>query len=227
MTVGIASVETACRCILRSQAEAPGEDMDADEQRRALQRAERDREIRGQDLRRERCIALAHTWPADRYRRAAVFLGAWRLPGPAVERKSVAIFEEALVAARATRSPRLIGRVLGMAHLVFAESDRERVRPFLDEAAVLLGACNYRLRLASIQSIRAEMLFAEGDLAGALAATREAEAVFREDRTGMNLASTLQNAAAYLLAWRVTMKPGPLPGKARSWRCVRTLQTIR
>ncbi len=115
---------------------------------------------------------------------------------------AVAIFEEALVVARATRIPRLIARVLSMAYVVSAAGDRERVRPSLDEAAALLGACNDRQRLASLQAVRAEMLFAEGDPVGALAGVRESEAIFRESAAELNLTSALQNAAAYLLALR-------------------------
>ncbi len=114
--------------------------------------------------------------------------------------ESVEIFEEALAAARATRIPRLTARVLSMASIVFAGDDRARARPFVDEAAALLGACNDRQRLALLQLNRAELLFAEGDVAGALAGARAAQPIFRECGAGMNLSSALQNAAAYLLA---------------------------
>ena len=114
--------------------------------------------------------------------------------------EAVAVFEEALVAARATRIPRLIARVLSMAYVVSPTGDSDAVRSFLDEAAVLLGACNDRQRLAALQSVRAEMLFADGDAAGALAGAREAETIFRESGAELNLTSALQNVAAYLLA---------------------------
>jgi predicted ATPase/class 3 adenylate cyclase len=114
--------------------------------------------------------------------------------------ESVVIFEKALAAARAIRIPRLTARVLSMASIVFAGDDRARALPFVDEGAALLGACNDRQRLAILQLNRAELLFAEGEVVGALAAAREAEPIFRKSGAGMNLSSALQNAAAYLLA---------------------------
>ncbi len=114
--------------------------------------------------------------------------------------KTGAIFETALMAARAAGIPRLTARVLSMASIVFPGDDRARARPFVDEAAALLAACNDQQRLALIQLGRAEMLFVEGDFAGALAGAHAAEAIFRECGASMNLSSVLQNAAAYLLA---------------------------
>ncbi len=116
--------------------------------------------------------------------------------------KARAIFETALVAARAAGTPRLIARVLSMASIVFPGDDRARARPFVDEAAALLASCNDQQRLALSQLNRAEMLFAEGDFAGALASARAAEAIFRECGAEMNLSNALQNKAAYLLALR-------------------------
>ncbi len=114
--------------------------------------------------------------------------------------ESVGVFKKALAAARATRIPRLIARVLSMASIVFTGDDRARARPFVDDAVALLRACDDRQRLAVVQLNRAELFFAEGDVAGALASAREAEPIFRECGAGMNLSSALQNAAAYLLA---------------------------
>jgi predicted ATPase/class 3 adenylate cyclase len=85
--------------------------------------------------------------------------------------EAVAIFEEGLTVARATRAPRLIAYVLtSAAYWIGAAGDRARARAQFDEAAALLRACHDPRRLAAVQLNRAELLFAEGDPAGALVA---------------------------------------------------------
>jgi predicted ATPase/class 3 adenylate cyclase len=114
---------------------------------------------------------------------------------------SVAPCEEALAAARATRTPRLIGWVLSRAaYWIGAAGDRTRARALFDEAADLLRACDDRWRLATLQWNRAEFLFGDGDDAGALACAREAESILRERGAEGDLSIVLLNAAAYLLA---------------------------
>jgi predicted ATPase/class 3 adenylate cyclase len=115
--------------------------------------------------------------------------------------ESLAFFEEALTAARATRAPRLIGWALTQAaYFMCAAGDRGRARALFDEAAVSLRRCNDLWQLASLQANKAELLFAEGDLEGALECAREAEVVYRERGAAGDLSAALLNAAAYLLA---------------------------
>jgi predicted ATPase len=113
---------------------------------------------------------------------------------------SAAILEHVL-AARATRTPRLIGWVLSTsAYWIGAAGDRARARPLFDEAAVLLRGCNDLRQLAMLQVNRAEFLFADGDLEGALACVREAETIYRKRTDESGLTQSLLNKAAYLLA---------------------------
>jgi len=115
--------------------------------------------------------------------------------------ESVALFEDALAAAHATREPRLIGWVLSMAaYWIGAAGDRARARTLFDEAAALLRACNDPWQLARLQLHRAEFLFAEDDLVGALESVCESEAIFRERGADSGLSISVLNAAAYLLA---------------------------
>jgi diguanylate cyclase (GGDEF)-like protein len=117
--------------------------------------------------------------------------------------ESAAVFEEALIAARAAGRPRLMGWVLSLAaYWIAADGDRVKARAYFDESASLLRACNDRWRLAHLLATRAERLFADGDVASALAGAREAEAIYRERSPSAeaNLAAVLRNAAAYLLA---------------------------
>jgi predicted ATPase len=115
--------------------------------------------------------------------------------------ESVALFEEALAAARTARTPRLLGWVLSQAaYWVGASGDRAKARAYFGEAAALLRACNDRRQLAILQSNRAEFLFAENDAEAALESARESEGILRERREESNLSLVLQNAAGYLLA---------------------------
>jgi len=115
--------------------------------------------------------------------------------------ESVALFEEALTAARATRAPRLVGWVLSMAaYWIGAAGDRANARAHFDEAAALLRACNDPWQLARLQLHRAEFLFAEGDLVDALEGVSEAQAIFRERHADSGLCVSVLNATAYLLA---------------------------
>jgi len=117
--------------------------------------------------------------------------------------ESVVPCEEALAAARATRTPRLIGWALSRAaYWIGAAGDQERARTLFDEAASLLRACDDRWRLATLQWSRAEFLFGHGDDAGALVCARESEAILRERGAEGDLSIVLLNAAAYLLALR-------------------------
>jgi predicted ATPase len=115
--------------------------------------------------------------------------------------ESVALFEDALTAARATHTPRLIGWVLSMAaYWIGAAGDRAGARVLFDEAAALLRDCNDPWQLARLQLHRAEFLFSDGDLAGALEGVNEAEAIFRARGADSGLCISVLNGAAYLLA---------------------------
>ena len=115
--------------------------------------------------------------------------------------ESLALYEEALTAVRATRTPRLIGWALKeAAYWICAAGDRARARALFDEAAVLLRTCKDRWQLASLQANKAELLCAEGDFVGALTCAREAEVIYRERGAASDLSGALVNAAAYLLA---------------------------
>jgi predicted ATPase/class 3 adenylate cyclase len=115
--------------------------------------------------------------------------------------EAVAPSEEALSAARATHTPRLIGWVLSRAaYWIGAAGDKARARALFDEAATLLRSCDDRWRLATLQWSRAEFLFGDGDHAGALECAREAEMILRERGAEGDLSIVLLNSAAYLLA---------------------------
>ena len=114
--------------------------------------------------------------------------------------ESLALSEEALAAARATRTPRLIGWTLTqVAYSIGVAGDRPRAHALFDEAAVLLRTCNDQWLLAGLHGNKAELLCAEGDLLGALACTRDAEVLLRERGAVVDLSAALLNAAAYLL----------------------------
>lgn len=115
--------------------------------------------------------------------------------------ESIALSEDALSVARGTRAPRLIGWALtNAAYWIGAAGNRGTALAYIDEAAVLLRASNDLWRLAFLHTTRAELLFSEGDLAGALACAREAEIIYRERCDDSILTTTLLNLAAYLLA---------------------------
>ena len=115
--------------------------------------------------------------------------------------ESVIPSEAALAAARATRTPRLIGWVLSRAaYWIGAAGDRARAHVLFAEAAALLRACNDPWRLATLQWSRAEFFYGESDHAAALACAREAETILRERGAEGDLSIVLLNAAAYLLA---------------------------
>jgi len=115
--------------------------------------------------------------------------------------ESVARFDEALTAARATRTPRLLGWVLTMAaYWIGAAGNRDGARALFDEAAALLRACDDSWQLARLQLHRAEFLFAQDDLAGALDGVREAEVIFRARNADSGLCVSVLNATAYMLA---------------------------
>jgi predicted ATPase len=115
--------------------------------------------------------------------------------------ESVAFFEQALSAARVSQATRLIGWVASMAAYWFgAAGNRERARALFDEAADVLHACNDPWQLARLQVNRAEFLFAQGDVAGALAGARAAEAVFRARNSDSGICVSVLNQTAYLFA---------------------------
>ncbi len=115
--------------------------------------------------------------------------------------ESVAFFEQALEAVRATRTPRLIGWVLNMAAYWFGVAgDSAGARILFDEADAVLRPCKDAWQLARLQLHRAEFLFAEGDLEEALAGVSEAEAIFRERNADSGLCVSVLNATAYRLA---------------------------
>ncbi len=113
---------------------------------------------------------------------------------------AVALFERALSAARATGKPRQIVSVLSQAYWLGLAGDAGRARSCFDEAASLLRECKDRGRLAILQSNRAQVLFDDDDLDGALAAAREAVLLYRERVHESGLCNTLNNTAAYQLA---------------------------
>jgi predicted ATPase len=115
--------------------------------------------------------------------------------------ESITLFDEALTAARATHTPRLIGWVLTMAaYWNGAAGDRAGARALFDEASMILRACSDPWQFARLQLHRAEFLFAEDDLVGALESVSEAEAIFRERNADSGLCVTVLNATAYVLA---------------------------
>jgi predicted ATPase len=114
--------------------------------------------------------------------------------------EAVALFKEALAAARATRAPRLIGWVLNMVAYWFGVAgDSAGARELFDEADIVLRPCGDPWQLARLELHRAEFLFSEGDLEGALAGVREAAAIFRERNADSGLCISVLNAAAYLI----------------------------
>jgi predicted ATPase len=128
-------------------------------------------------------------------------------------RESRAIFETAVPAARAVQVPRLLGWVLSMvAYWVAAYGDRAGARIIFAEAEALLRACNDSWQLARMQLHRAEFLFGEGDVSGALAGVREAGSFFRARRSDLGLCVAVLNEAAYLLA---------LEQLDEAWECAR------
>ncbi|HMD01838.1 MAG TPA: GAF domain-containing protein, partial [Candidatus Baltobacteraceae bacterium] len=114
---------------------------------------------------------------------------------------AVALYGEALAAARATQTPRLLGWLLNMvAYWTSEAGDRTRARALFEEADAILRPCNDPWQLARLQVHRAEFLFAEGDAAGALAGVREAQAIFRARNADSGLCVAVLNATAYQLA---------------------------
>jgi predicted ATPase len=114
--------------------------------------------------------------------------------------QATALFERAIGAVRETGIPRLIGWVLSMAsYWMETAHDRERARSLVEEAARHLRDCNDAWQLARLQLHHAEVLFAQGDADAALAAVRDAEAVFRKRGADMGLCVAVLNAAAYLI----------------------------
>jgi len=90
--------------------------------------------------------------------------------------------------------------------------DRGGARIVFDDAEAVLRACNDPWQLARLQLHRAEFLFGEGDLLGALAGIREAQSFFRERRSESALCGAVLNEAAYLLA---------LERLDEAWECAR------
>jgi tetratricopeptide (TPR) repeat protein len=108
--------------------------------------------------------------------------------------------EDAVRAARDAKVPRLLGTILSSAgYYILNAGETDRAAAYLDEAASILRRCNDYPGLAKVESIRAELLFANGDAAGALALVREAEAIYRERGNEVWLCFSLLNEAAYLL----------------------------
>lgn len=107
----------------------------------------------------------------------------------------------ALDLARATGENRLIGWVLSMvAYWLGASGETSRARELFDEAAVIVGACADPWQLARLHVHRAEFLFKQRDVEGALASARAAERAFRSRNADTGLCVALLNASAYLLA---------------------------
>jgi predicted ATPase/class 3 adenylate cyclase len=123
--------------------------------------------------------------------------------------EAVELAEEALRGARAAKIPRLLGTILSSAgYYVLNAGDAGRAREYLDEAAAILRRCNDFPGLAKVESIRAELLFAGGDAAGALALVKEAEAIYRERGNEVWLCYALLNETAYLLSLGIFDKAG-------------------
>lgn len=115
--------------------------------------------------------------------------------------ESMALLDDALAAARATHLPRLVGAVLTtVAGWKNAAGQRSQAHQLFDEAAEVLERCNDRRRLAAVEGNRSEVLFAEDDFAGALAAAQRAEQVYRQYGEDARLCTAVLNLAAYLLA---------------------------
>ena len=115
--------------------------------------------------------------------------------------EAVAVAETAVSEARAARIPRLVGCMLSSLGYVLAcvGKNDEAVR-VLDEAGPILRRCDDRATIARVGVIRAEQLFKQGDISGALASSREAETIYRERRAGVWLLAALINETAYLIA---------------------------
>jgi predicted ATPase len=110
-------------------------------------------------------------------------------------------FDEAAASARAQGEPRLIGWVLStVAYWYSAYGEAARASELFDEAAQVLRASGDAWQLARLHVHRAEFLFTQADLAGALSSAREAQAVFRARYADTGLCVSLLNATAYLLA---------------------------
>jgi diguanylate cyclase (GGDEF)-like protein len=121
--------------------------------------------------------------------------------------ESAEMHEQAVAVARATRMPRLIGKILtSAAYWLGAAGARQRAHAFYDEAGSLLRASNDWRQLAVLQVDRAELYFDEGNCERALTCAREVGALNRErGGEGWLLSVALQcvallNSAAYLLA---------------------------
>jgi tetratricopeptide (TPR) repeat protein len=84
-------------------------------------------------------------------------------------------------------------------YYIFGAGEAERAGKYLDEAASILRRCSDFPGLAKVEFIRAELLSAGGDPAGALALVQEAEAIYRERGNEIWLCYALLNKAAYLL----------------------------
>lgn len=113
---------------------------------------------------------------------------------------AIPIFRALLPAARSSQRPSLTGWVLSLiAYWLGAAGDRDHARELFEEAAEILRVCNDRWQLARMQVNRAEFLFAEGDVTGAIASVREAQEVFRERNSDSGLCIATLNYAAYLL----------------------------
>ncbi|HTA37882.1 MAG TPA: hypothetical protein VK760_02340, partial [Candidatus Acidoferrales bacterium] len=115
--------------------------------------------------------------------------------------ESVEIAERAVAAARSGGIPRQIGSMLSSAaYRMACAGDIDRSRSLFDEAEPLVRRSGDRAALARLQVIRAELLFASGDVAQALTCVREAGIIYRERRNELWLGATLLNEAAYLIA---------------------------
>ena len=149
----------------------------------------------------------------ERYEVEALTLQGAALGRTGQLRESRAIFETAVAGARRARVTRLLGWVLSMvAYWIAAWGDRAGARIVFDDAEAVLRACNDPWQLARLQLHRAEFLFGEGDLLGALAGIREAQSFFRERRSESALCGAVLNEAAYLLA---------LERLDEAWECAR------
>jgi len=119
---------------------------------------------------------------------------------------AVEILTTALAAARATRLPRLIGFSLNYAaYWIGMAGDTGHALRLFEEGAALLRACNDCRDLAYLEANRAEILFGIGDAEGALAAAREAQALYRscamDDGTQLNVPGYLLALGRLDEAW--------------------------
>ncbi len=131
----------------------------------------------------------------------ALSIRGFALVTAARHREAAEVHHVALAAARATSAQRLIAWVLPLAAIgIGYAGDRALARALFDEAAELLATFNDPRRLAQLHLNRAEFLFDEHDLAGAVAGARVAETIYRERGDRNNLSAALLNAAGYRLA---------------------------